>query len=287
MMIFELRALIRHRRKFFFYTAFSLAANIMVLNRAYSFDKVVLSFCSEHKSQWCLGHLLSNPVCPSRSDDSHSITPLKSLVVAVIAANRPQYFEQLARSLISQYQLITDSRDGSSKATFALTVYVDFIDGDIDRDFVLEIAQGLEIGANATIVKPLVNQGVARLTWLAQMDAFSGESVHDGLILLEEDHLIGRNYLQGMLLLLEASEAFPEVGMVNGNFKDTPSDGAIIGKYTFARDVGCHFQMTEYDSIREIHSHNVWGWGVTRNKWERMQEIFRETIIYFETKELK
>ena len=49
---------------------------------------------------------------------------------------------------------------------------------------------------------------------------------------------------------------------------------ARVAEHVFTRDKGCEFQVTEYNSIRDLQTHNVWAWGVTRGKWERMASSF-------------
>ena len=56
-----------------------------------------------------------------------------------------------------------------------------------------------------------------------------------------------------------AYEAYEEVGMVNGNFKDTPANGERIGRHPLVRQAGCGvLQITPYDSSdRGLQTHTV------------------------------
>ena len=232
---------------------------------------------AEPPSAHCVGRLQVLPSsqgsCVARLQHRHA-EPLRT-GVAVIAARRPQYFEQVAASLANQ----TASR-------FDVFVYVDDGANRKKKAKIIDIARRML--PRATVRSFSSQQGIARISWQAQREIFATrESTtllltsqrYDQLILIEEDHLIGHTYVEALQLLIEAAEAYPEVGPVNGNFLDTPNHQEHVAhpgrrRFTMVRDEGCTFQIAPLDGFVDSDTHNVWAWGVSRAKWERMATTF-------------
>ena len=207
------------------------------------------SLCREpsvHRDTWCLGHVRHVvPTAPRRA--------LPTLGIVLIAYDRPQYLHRVATSLSSQ------TNGGAD-----VFVYVDF--GE-KQDAVVRICQ--ELLPRAKITAPKTNHGIARLTLQGQKDIFAA-GAFDRMLLIEEDHLIGPNYLEVINALLDASEAEPEVGMVNGNFKEVPLR-------SIAHEQGCSYQFAKYNS--PFNTHNVWAWAVSREKWNRYIQHYERMFV--------
>ena len=221
----------------------------------------------------CLGR--SNPLTRTSCDPSRMLTHAKQqhLAVALLAAGRPHYLAPVLESLANQ-----------SGEPFDTVVYLDLVPGQKQKAMrtrqamVSLVADALP---RARLVLPPRHLGVAKLSWLAQQSTFSGG--YDSLLLLEEDHLIGHTYVQAIRLLLQASEADSEVGPVNGNFINMPAHLERVHRagrppLMMERDDGCTFQKAPLDALVELHSHNVWAWGVSRSKWERMAHLFERAF---------
>ena len=198
-----------------------------------------------------------------------------NLAVAVLAAERPHYLSPVLKSLANQ-----------TGGPFDTIVYLDLVPGQKQKAkktrkaMVALVANALP---HARLVLPPRHLGVAKLSWLAQQSTFSAG--YDSLLLLEEDHLIGHTYVQAVRLLIEASEADSEVGPVNGNFINTPAHLELVRRaerppLKMVRDEGCTFQKAPLVALVELHSHNVWAWGVSRSKWERMRRLFEVLHSY-------
>jgi len=196
------------------------------------------------------------------------------LAVAVLTAERPYYLSHVLKSLANQ-----------TGGPFDTIVYLDLVPGQKQKAMKTRKAM-VALVANAVpharLVLPPRHLGLAKLSWLAQQSTFSAG--YDSLLLLEEDHLIGHTYVQVIGLLIEASEADSEVGPVNGNFINTPAHLELVRRaerppLKMVRDEGCTFQKAPLDALIELHSHNVWAWGVSRSKWERMGRLFEGAFV--------
>lgn len=191
--------------------------------------------------------------------------------VALIAALRPAYFERVAQSLAEQ-----------SVRNFDVRVYVDDSGRSDARALKRHLLQLAERILPRALLRPMDrHQGIARISLLAQEEILGNrrQKRYSQLILLEEDHLIGHTYIEAMQLLIAAAEAYPEVGPVNGNFVSTPQHGEVVitshaRESIFVRDEGCAFQLAPLSALTALSSHNVWAWGVSRLKWERMMPQF-------------
>ena len=198
---------------------------------------------SGYRDGWCLGHV--------RRGEAASPRRVHPLGVALIAYDRPQYLRRVATSLSAQ--------TSGGRNVF---VYVDF--GEM-QDAIVRICQ--ELLPRANITAPKINHGIARITLLAQKDIFAMEAF-GGMVLLEEDHLIGPNYLEVIQTMLDASEAMPEVGMVNGKYKEL---------HSIPHDRGCSYQLVKYNS--PLNTHNVWAWAVSRAKWTRYIQRYERVFV--------
>lgn len=219
----------------------------------------------------------------STCEDSLRSESQKDLAVALIAADRPHYLIQVLKSL--QHQTIDN---------FHVFIFVDFCGSD-DCNKVLKLVQDA-VDKNpdrCSFKRASESIGIGRMTFWAidfvfnnnHDDDISHIGTFDRILLLEDDHLIGYSYIEAMQMLLSASEHMPNVALVNGNFIDTPQNGAsghLQGRKSFEmkqRDEDCHFQVVEpFHANIDLNAHNAWAWATTRNKYETIQKTLHDAF---------
>lgn len=214
---------------------------------------------------------------------SNSLKKEKTMAVIVLAANRPDYLRQVLQSL--QHQTV------STAFPFQVHIFSDYCTTpacdqvvQLSQDFVSP-KSGASANNNYHFHRATVNLGIARLTmWAVDSVMNMTSPAHvDQVLVLEDDHLIGHSYVEAMRYLLEAAEYLPNVGVVNGNFIDTPQHEEHIQRKNRRPFVmnrppiqeqtnPCHFQIVEpWHGNVDMNAHNVWGWATTRKKYLTIQ----------------
>mmetsp|Transcript_6672 Transcript_6672/g.9814 ORF Transcript_6672/g.9814 Transcript_6672/m.9814 type:complete len:431 (+) Transcript_6672:59-1351(+) len=200
------------------------------------------------------------------------------IAVAVLAANRPQYFKKVLSSL--QQQTVTN---------FDVFLFVDHIPNNNDNQATLTMGEKFKPAGGVHV--PVENYGIARLTMWAVETMFAskdrqGNNLYDRILVLEDDHLIGHNYIEAMGMLLTAadSDGMQDVAVVNGNYINTPTHGTTISKsktesmLMIRDDDECVFQVAPLNAMTHLNSHNVWAWATTRKKWDVIHDTLKEAM---------
>lgn len=182
-------------------------------------------------------------LCP-KSKNEKNVESTRSLGIAVIACNRLNYFQKSATALAAQ------TLNGNN-----VSVYIDNCTNS------LKIINATKyILPKAQLYIQTKNVGIARLTWKAQNDIFEN---YNRLLLLEEDHLIGPNYINLIQEMLTGSD-------------DIPSVGPVAGSYVTIINRSCEYIITRHDSTLNQNAHNIWAWGLTKAKWLQYAPFFKE-----------
>lgn len=230
--------------------------------------------CSQNSTnvRVCVGPSNDN-VCLSENDTLTKRTPPR-LAVVVIAANRPQYFQRVLGALKNQ-----QAGGAGVPPQFDVHLFIDFCK---ENEEVQQLAREFQettkrhYGPKTYIRSNYTkNQGIARLTWEALVSTFETFK-YDQIVLLEEDHVVGSNYVSTMSLLLTLSDEMNAIGVVTGNLLNYSHHSQR--QTTLHVDSSCRFQVAPLDGFTALASHNVWAWGMSRRKFVRMRDLYADGL---------
>ena len=199
-----------------------------------------------------------------------------SIAVVIVATDRPSYFKLVAGSV----------RNQTAYEYMDVFVFVDF-KANTDNLKVKQLAR--EILPRAVVREMITNVGIARLTLMATQETFDavgddGKHKYDQLVFLEDDHLISYNYVEAMRTMLSFADAMPMVSIVYGNFMNFPENDDFVHRpgrklFRMTRDGVCEFQLSRHYEVLDLNSHNMWAWGLSRSKFERMNDTYHRGIV--------
>lgn len=171
-----------------------------------------------------------------------------TLGIAVLACNRPRYLMQCAKALSLQ--------TGGGKH---VTIYIDSCGRTKEMQFI-----GTRYLPHADIVHADTNVGIAVMTVRAQIAGFKQ---YDRMLFIEEDHVVGPNYIANIQVMLDVAETLPTVGVVNGAYKaiETKPD--------------CNLVARSYCAETNRQTHNVWAWATTLNKWQTFFPTYHKWYV--------